>query len=78
MKNYFYKTALLLAVALVNMHRAIAAGPPPPPPPPPGGGPPCFPPPCIPINGGIQYLVVIGFIMAIYTAIKIRKQQVAQ
>jgi hypothetical protein len=34
----------------------------PPPPPPPTGGlqPPCWPPPCIPIDGGITFLAVAG------------------
>ncbi len=30
------------------------------PPPPPGGGPPCWPPPCIPIDGGIVFLIAAG------------------
>ena len=30
-------------------------------PPPPGGtGPPCWPPPCIPIDGGISFLIAAG------------------
>ena len=33
-------------------------------PPPPGGGgdPPCWPPPCIPIDGGIGFLIVAGIV----------------
>ncbi|MBI3519750.1 MAG: hypothetical protein HY062_10390 [Bacteroidetes bacterium] len=36
----------------------------PPPPPPPGGGdePGCWPPPCIPIDGGISLLIAAGAI----------------
>jgi len=30
------------------------------PPPPPGGGPSCWPPPCVPIDGGIGLLVAAG------------------
>lgn len=30
------------------------------PPPPPGGGPGCWPPPCIPVDGGIGLLVAAG------------------
>jgi hypothetical protein len=31
-----------------------------PPPPPPSSGPPCWPPPCIPIDGGITLLMAAG------------------
>lgn len=34
----------------------------PPPPPPPGGSPGCWPPPCIPIDGGISLLIAAGAI----------------
>lgn len=34
----------------------FGAAPPPPPPPPP----PCWPPPCIPIDGGIGFLIAAG------------------
>ena len=30
------------------------------PPPPPAGSPPCWPPPCIPIDGGIALLIAAG------------------
>jgi hypothetical protein len=30
------------------------------PPPPPTGGPTCWPPPCIPIDGGILFLMIAG------------------
>jgi hypothetical protein len=30
------------------------------PPPPGGSGPPCWPPPCIPIDGGMSFLVAAG------------------
>ncbi len=45
------------------------------PPPPPGNGPACWPPPCIPIDGGISILMAAG---AAYGAKKIydsRKKQ---
>ncbi len=38
------------------------------PPPPPGGSPACWPPPCIPIDGGLSFLVAAG---AAYGAKKI-------
>lgn len=31
-----------------------------PPPPPPGNGPACWPPPCVPIDGGITLLMAAG------------------
>lgn len=42
-----------------------------PPPPPPGGGPSCWPPPCIPIDGGISLLIAAG---AIYGGKKLYKK----
>lgn len=33
-----------------------------PPPPPAGGGPQCWPPPCVPIDGGISLLIAAGAI----------------
>jgi hypothetical protein len=30
------------------------------PPPPPSGGPGCWPPPCVPIDGGISLLIIAG------------------
>lgn len=33
-----------------------------PPPPPPPGGPSCWPPPCVPIDGGISLLIAAGAI----------------
>lgn len=45
------------------------------PPPPPGGTPNCWPPPCVPIDGGVTFLIAAG---AAYGAKKIydsRKKQ---
>ena len=46
----------------------FAAGPPGPPGGGGGGGPPCWPPPCVPIDGGISFLLVAG---AIYGSKKV-------
>ncbi|MBK8368399.1 MAG: hypothetical protein IPL10_13525 [Bacteroidetes bacterium] len=43
-----------------------------PPPPPSGGVPDCWPPPCIPIDGGISLLIAAG---AIYGGRKLYKNQ---
>lgn len=49
-------------VVLGSLESKAAAPPPPvgPPPPPGGGGPTCWPPPCIPIDGGIGLLFAAG------------------
>jgi hypothetical protein len=43
-----------------------------PPPPPTGGGPNCWPPPCVPIDGGISLLIAAG---ALYGGRKLYKNQ---
>lgn len=49
---------LIFALNLILANVAVGAGPPGPP----GGGgdPPCWPPPCIPIDGGLGFLLVAG------------------
>lgn len=37
-----------------------------------GGQPPCFPPPCVPIDGGTIWMVVIGFIFAFLALYKFK------
>lgn len=65
-KKYIYITILLISVSLVN--NAFAGGGPPPKPPGNGGGPPCWPPPCVPIDGGLSLLLAAG---AIYGSKKV-------
>ncbi len=48
---------LFLALSGIDV---FAAGPPGPPGG--GGGPSCWPPPCVPIDGGISYLLALGVI----------------
>ena len=45
-------------------------------PPPPGGGtgPPCWPPPCIPIDGGITFLMAAGVAYGAKKVIQIQKE----
>jgi hypothetical protein len=52
----------IVAVTTIGTTHSFAAAPPPvaPPPPPGGGGPPCWPPPCVPIDGGISLLLAAG------------------
>jgi hypothetical protein len=59
LKKYIYITLFLISVSLVN-NAFAGGGAPPPKPPGGGGGPPCWPPPCVPIDGGISFLLVAG------------------
>lgn len=60
-----YLGFLIIVIFLVFLPQSIEAAAPPPPPP---GGAPCWPPPCIPIDGGIVALMGAG---ALYAAKKI-------
>ncbi len=54
---------------VISLELNAQGGPPPPPGGGPGGGtPPCWPPPCVPIDGGITFLLAAG---AIYGTKKI-------
>ncbi len=52
-------TTKLLGFFILVASASCFAGPPPPPGP---GGPLCWPPPCIPIDGGISLLIAAGVI----------------
>ncbi len=63
MKQIYKLKPLLLLLLLVVLSGTamLAAGPPGPP----GGGtggPPCWPPPCVPIDGGISFLLAAGLL----------------
>ncbi|HPQ07815.1 MAG TPA: hypothetical protein PK995_01150 [Bacteroidia bacterium] len=58
-KKFIFTISFLFTVSII-----FGAGAPPPPPPPPPG---CWPPPCIPIDGGISLLIAAG---ALYGAKK--------
>mgnify|MGYP003640064476 CR=1 FL=1 len=52
------KTILILSLLFIGLSAPLIAQPPDP-----GGGggnPPCFPPPCIPIDGGLSWLLLAG------------------
>ena len=58
LKKIIFITIITLAISIFN--NAYAGGGPPGPP---GGGPgdpPCWPPPCVPIDGGISFLLLAG------------------
>lgn len=50
------KKIILIVTFSLGFHFLSNAAPPPPP----GGGPSCWPPPCVPIDGGIGLLVAAG------------------
>lgn len=49
------KLILTFALVLVGSQILLSA-----PPPPPAGSPGCWPPPCVPIDGGVSLLIVAG------------------
>lgn len=63
-KPYFYtlqmntlsRRAFFIIVFSLGLHSMIFSAPAPPP----SGGPGCWPPPCIPIDGGIGFLMAAG------------------
>ena len=52
------KQKIIIGVFVTISAISYSAGPPPPPPP--AGGPGCWPPPCVPIDGGITLLMAAG------------------
>ena len=56
------KKAFLIMVVFLGITSLCKALPPPPPPPGGGDTPGCWPPPCIPIDGGISLLIAAGAI----------------
>ncbi len=72
LKRIIFTTLFLIAISIVN--NAFAAGPPGPPGG--GGGPPCWPPPCVPIDGGITFLLLAGVaygLKKVYDISKLKK-----
>lgn len=55
---------LAIAIAVFVGAVEVFAQPSPPPPPPGGGLPPCWPPPCIPLDQGTEFVVLGGILMA--------------
>lgn len=50
----------IVLIAAISSYNDVFAGGPPGPPGGGPGGPPCWPPPCVPIDGGISFLLVAG------------------
>lgn len=66
------KRFLLLFIFIFGIVTLSRALPPPPPPPDGGDEPGCWPPPCIPIDGGISLLIAAG---AVYGGRKLYSKQ---
>jgi hypothetical protein len=68
---------ILLSTVILLMVLGIQTGHAQPPPPPPPSGPPCWPPPCIPVNGGILYAVIAAVAFGAYTLFRSMKLRTA-
>ena len=66
------KKVFIIIVAFFGAVSLCKALPPPPPPPSGGDVPGCWPPPCVPIDGGISLLIAAG---AIYGGRKLYKKK---
>lgn len=64
---------LLVGISVFAASVVVAA-----PPPPPGGGPGCWPPPCVPVDGGLVFLMLAGGLYAIKKIYDFRKQKALQ
>ena len=49
-----------------------------PPPPPPPDGPPCWPPPCVPVNGGVIYAIGAAVLFGAYALYKSFRSRIAE
>ena len=81
MKLKYYTIRFSLALFLIVINMWSIAQPPPGGPPPGGGGstgtlPPCWDPSCIPIDGGLGFLLVAGTILGVYTLYSKRSKTV--
>ena len=56
MKNIIFILTVLFVLCSVITSAQLGGGPPG------SGGPPCWPPPCVPIDGGISFLILVGAI----------------
>ena len=73
LKKYFF-LSLVVVLVLIGTQTANAQLPPPPP----TGGPPCWPPPCIPVNGGVIYAIGAAVLFGAYALYKSIRSRVAE
>ncbi|MFL5753818.1 MAG: PID-CTERM protein-sorting domain-containing protein [Bacteroidia bacterium] len=68
------KVILFILVAFSGIEKIAAVGAPPPPP---GGGmdPPCWPPPCVPVDNGVIFLILAGVAYAAKKFYDYKKQK---
>ena len=64
--KYVFRLSLLLVLVLVPFAGELMAQPI-------GGPPPCWPPPCIPIDGGLGALIAAGTLLGVRKAIALKR-----
>lgn len=69
---------IVLLTGLLSVPFATQIGNAQPPPPPPPGGPPCWPPPCIPVDGGIVAAFLIAGLFGAYIIFSRMKSEPAR
>lgn len=69
----FKKISILtvIVICFLPLSNVFAGGPPPPPT---GGGAGCWPPPCVPIDGGISFLIAAGIGLGAKKLYNLRKK----
>lgn len=72
MKKLFVVLVILVLSLTPDLITRVCAQPPPPP----GGttGAPCWPPPCVPIDGGIVFLIAAGVGLGLVKAVGSRRR----
>lgn len=58
-KRFLFETTIFLILISNSVFSQLGTPPTGP------GGPPCWPPPCIPVDGGIGFLIIIGAALGI-------------
>jgi hypothetical protein len=73
-RNKYILLAAVILFVVIGIQTGHAQ---PPPPPPPGGGPPCWPPPCVPVDGGMWFAVLAAAVFGALTFLRVRKIRTA-
>lgn len=73
LKRLFATATLVVGIGMTSVTFAQPSGPPGPP----GGGggtPPCWPPPCVPVDGGASWLILAGLAFGAKKAYDLNKK----
>ncbi len=73
--NKYFLLTLTILLVIIGIQTGHAQPPPPPPPP---TGPPCWPPPCIPVNGGMFYAIGAAVLFGAYALYKSFRSRIAE